>query len=249
MTEEAREAPTAALVVIGDEILSGKVEDTNSRFLVRVLREAGVDLARMLFVADVVDEIAWAVRICLDRFDHVFTSGGIGPTHDDMTPLGVATALGVPVVRHPELEAILREHFGERLSDGHLKMADVPEGSDLLRGGHIRWPIVQPRPGLYMLPGVPQIFEAKVEALGARLEGARAICRWVFTRLDEALLAPHLEAVLEVHPRVRIGSYPILGREDYRVKVAIESRDAGAVDAAIDALLALVPDASADSPG
>jgi len=234
--------------VIGDEILTGKVEDTNSRFLIRVLREAGVDLARMLYVRDAVEEIAWAVRTCLGTYDHVFTSGGIGPTHDDVTAEGVAKALGIPVVRHPGLEEILRDRFGDRITPGHLRMADVPEGSELVTAGRIRWPIVRPRPGLYMLPGIPQIFESKVEALCERLRGERATCRWVSTSLEEALLAPHLEAVLAEHPDVAIGSYPVLDRREFRVKVAVESRDAGAVDRAVEALLARLPAASAGRP-
>lgn len=239
---------TAALVVVGDEILSGKVEDTNSPHLIRVLRQSGVDLRRILCVPDAVEEIAWAVGACFGRFDHVFTSGGVGPTHDDVTSRGVAAALGVPVARHAGLEALLREHFGARLSEGHLRMADVPEGSELLAAGPIRWPVVLARPRLYMLPGVPQLFEAKVDALCEGLAGTRVTCRWVYTGTEEALLAPHLEAVLAEHAAVRIGSYPVLGRADYLVKVAIESRDGAAVDAAVDSLLARLPAATADRP-
>ncbi len=237
-------AATAAFVVVGDEILTGKVDDTNSRFLIKVLRDCGVDLKRILVVSDDVDEIAWAVADCLDHgFDHVFTSGGIGPTHDDVTSAGVAQALGRGLTRHPELEAQLRRHFGDHLSPDHLRMADVPEGTELSSPGLIPWPVIEPRPGLYMLPGIPQIFEDKVGALRDRLMQAdRLVVTWVYCKVGEGQLASHLKAVLAESEGVTIGSYPVLGQPGYRVRVSIESRDPLAVDQAVAALLARLPE-------
>ena len=237
----ASRAPSAALVVVGDEILSGKVADTNSGYLIGALRERGIDLRKILVVADELEDIAWAIRHCVDAYDHVFTSGGIGPTHDDVTSAGVALALGRSLVRNPELDELLRGFFGSRLTEDHLKMADVPEGTSLMLGGEIRWPVIVPAPGLYMLPGIPEIFRAKVDALRGELDGVVVRCSWVHTSVDEGLLAPHLNAILETHPAVKIGSYPVLGRQDYRVRVAIESTDDAAVDAAVDELLRRLP--------
>src|SRR5262245_23239096 len=110
-------AQTAAVVVIGDEILSGKYADENASYLVRELRELGVALRKIVVIPDVVEEIAETVRACAARYDHVFTSGGVGPTHDDLTMEGVARAFGVGVVRHPELEAMLRAFYGDRLQE------------------------------------------------------------------------------------------------------------------------------------
>lgn len=234
-------APSAALVLVGDEILSGKVADTNSGYLIGALRECGIDLRKILVVADELEDIAWAIRHCVDGYDHVFTSGGIGPTHDDITSAGVALALGKALVRNSELDELLRGFFGSRLTEDHLKMADVPEGTTLMLGGEIRWPVIVPAPGLYMLPGIPEIFRAKVDALRSQLDGVVIRCSWVHTTVEEGLLAPHLNAILETHSAVKIGSYPVLGREDYRVRVAIESADGAAVDAAVDELLSRLP--------
>lgn len=237
---------TAALVVVGDEILSGKVQDTNSAFLIDRLRAWGVDLRQILVVSDDVDDIAWAVDHCVGRFDHVFTSGGIGPTHDDVTPEGVGQALGRPLARHPQLEAQLRAHFGDRLTADHLRMADVPQGTELSGIGRIPWPVIEPAPGLYMLPGIPEIFQDKVDALRERLEQAdRVVMTWVYCTLEEGVLASHLEAVLRSHPEVTIGSYPVLGRRDYRVRVSVESRDRAAVERAVAALIERLPAGSA----
>lgn len=246
MSEPGRPA-NAALIVIGDEILTGKVEDTNSLFLIGVLRECGVDLKRILVVSDDVDEIAWAVSDCVGRgFDHIFTSGGIGPTHDDVTSVGIAQALGRSIVRHPEIEAQLRKHFGDRLTQDHLRMADIPEGTKLSMPGMIPWPVIEPAPGLYMLPGIPQIFEDKVSALRERLQQAdRPVMTWVYCTLGEGDLASHLEAVLAECPAVTIGSYPVLGRTDYKVRVSVESRDPEAVEIAVAALLARLPEGEA----
>jgi molybdenum cofactor synthesis domain-containing protein len=247
---EASAPASAALILVGDEILSGKVNDTNSRYLIDVLRECGVDLHRILVVRDLVDEIAWAVRACIDRYDHVFTSGGIGPTHDDVTSDGVAAALGVRVERHAQLETMLRSHFGGAITDDHLKMAAVPAGTTLTASGQIRWPVLVAAEGLYMLPGIPEIFRAKVEALRPMLQGVPVTCRWVYTTLDEGVLAPHLAAILQDRAAVTIGSYPVLGRADYKVRVAVESRDARAVDGAVADLLARLPAGEAgDAPG
>ena len=237
---------TAALIVVGDEILSGKVQDTNSAFLIERLRSWGVDLRKILVVSDDLDDIAWAVDHCLGCFDHVFTSGGIGPTHDDVTPEGIAQALGRPLARHPQLEAQLRSHFGDRLTPDHLRMADVPQGTTLSGVGRIPWPVIEPAPGLYMLPGIPQIFEDKVDALRERLEQAdRVEMTWVYCTLEEGALASDLEAVLRAHPAVTIGSYPVLGRRDYRVRVSVESRDRAAVAEAVSALIDRLPAGSA----
>ena len=235
---------TAALVVVGDEILTGKVKDTNSRFLIAVLRECGVELKRILVVSDDVGEIAWAVGDCVARgFDHVFTSGGIGPTHDDVTSAGIAQALGRRLKRHPEIEAQLRHHFGDRLTPDHLRMADLPEGTELSSPGLIPWPVIEPRPGLYMLPGIPQIFEDKVGALRERLRQAdRAVMTWVYCKVGEGELASHLEAVLAEHTEVTIGSYPVLGQASYKVRVSVEARRSVAVDQAVATLLARLPE-------
>ncbi|MGH9936180.1 MAG: molybdopterin-binding protein, partial [Blastocatellia bacterium] len=124
--------PTAAIIVIGDEILSGKTEDQNARLLIGELRELGVALRRIVIIPDDVEEVAKAARDLSSRFDYVFTSGGVGPTHDDVTLAGVARAFDAPLIRHPNLEARLKTYFGADVDESRLRMADVPEGAELL---------------------------------------------------------------------------------------------------------------------
>src|SRR4030095_540523 len=135
--------PTAAILVIGDEILSGKTEDQNARLLIGELRELGVALRRIVTIPDDVEEVAAAVRELSARFDHVFTSGGVGPTHDDVTIAGVALAFDAPIVRHPNLEARLKAYFGADVDESRLRMADVPEGAELLIAEETRWPMLR----------------------------------------------------------------------------------------------------------
>ena len=154
----------SALVVIGNEILSGKIVDTNTPFLIAELRSLGVELAEIAVVPDEVARIAEAVARVASRSEHVFTSGGVGPTHDDVTMEGVAAAFAVPVIRHPRLEALLRGYYDAQklpLEEANLRMADVPEGATLLEGPDLRWPVVAMR-NVYVLPGIPEIFRRKL---------------------------------------------------------------------------------------
>ena len=185
-------SPSACILIIGNEILSGKTQDKNIKFLGEELAKKGISLKEARILVDEKKEIVSAVNECRYKYTYVITTGGIGPTHDDVTASGVAMALDVSLERHPELEAILRGHFGERLTEAHLKMADMPEGTSLFHGGGIRWPVLEPTPGLYMLPGIPEIFRDKIDALRSRLRGEPMTCRWVFTRMEEGQLAPHL---------------------------------------------------------
>jgi molybdenum cofactor synthesis domain-containing protein len=230
--------PTAAIVVVGNEILSGKTEDTNSRFLIKELRELGVRVVRVLVVPDVVDEVAAAVRECSDRCDHVFTSGGVGPTHDDITLLAVARAFDVPLQRHAQLERVLRDFYGERLTESHLRMAQVPAGAELVGRGS--WPALCYR-NVYVLPGVPELLRRKFASFRDRFRGDAFHLGEVFSSLDEGLLAAILEEVVAAFPDVEVGSYPRLVGTDWRVKITLESRDAARVKLARQALLERLP--------
>src|SRR5215472_5696824 len=159
---------TAGLIVIGNEILSGKVTDTNSAFLARELRAQGVSLRRTVVIPDEVEVIAAEVRAMRYAVDVLFTSGGVGPTHDDVTMAGVARGLGRRVVRHPSLEKKLREFFGGELNDARLKLAEVVEGTELEFHANSRFPTFQIE-NIYILPGIPEIFREEVLALRDRL--------------------------------------------------------------------------------
>lgn len=240
--------PTAGLVVIGDEILSGKVTDSNTPFLIGELRALGVALRQIQVVPDILDEIAAAVRAAAGRYDHVFTSGGVGPTHDDLTIPGVALAFAVPVVRHPELEAGLRGYYqsrGQALVERNLRMADVPEGAMLLKADHLAWPVLAMR-NVYVLPGVPEIFRAKFVAIRERFRDAPFHLRQIFVREEEGIIARHLDEVAARYPQVALGSYPRFspGEDGHRVKLTLEGKAAEDVDAACQALVTLLGPAS-----
>ena len=231
--------PTAAILVIGDEILSGKTEDQSARLLISELRELGVALRRIVTIPDDVEEVAASVRELSSRFDHVFTSGGVGPTHDDMTIAGVARAFDVPIIRHPNLEARLKTFFGADADESRLRMADVPEGAELLETEEMRWPLLQVK-NVFILPGVPELFRKKFMAIRERFRVAPFFARAFYTLQEEFDIAGGLRAVADAHPQVAVGSYPSYSSPDYRVKVTLESKDGAALESAAKDLIAIL---------
>jgi len=231
---------TAGLVVIGNEILSGKVEDSNSSFLARQLRDAGVSLERMHVIPDEVEVIASSVREFHDAYDVVFTSGGVGPTHDDVTIAGVARALDRKVVRHPELERSLRELFKGEVSESQLRLADVVEGTELIFEGSMRFPTFCVD-NIYVLPGIPEIFRDKAAAVVRRFRTDPFHLRVVYSREPETAIAAALNRTLELFPELMLGSYPKLHDTEYRVRITLESKDSDYVERALAELLQLLP--------
>jgi len=231
---------TAAIIVIGNEILSGKVVDTNAVFLSQELRALGVTLRRILVIPDELDVIAEAVRASHRSVDALFTSGGVGPTHDDVTMAGVALGLNRRVIRHPLLEQKIREFSGERINEARLKMAEVPEGTELIFEGDLNFPTIQVE-NIYILPGIPELFRAKFLALRSRFAVDPFYLRAVYTRATESSIAGCLNKTLEAFPALQLGSYPKLGDPEYRVRVTLESKDAEYVNRAFDHLLAQLP--------
>ena len=231
--------PTAAILLIGNEILSGKVQDENAHFLIRELRALGVALRRIEVVPDVTDEIAESVRTLSPRFDNVFTSGGVGPTHDDVTLAAVGQAFGMPIARHPDLEALLRGGYADRLHERDLRMADIPVGARLEYGpagprsdARAPWPVVVVR-NVWVLPGVPSIFRRKFEAVRDLFRAGPIHGRALFSRAGEGPIAGAMDEAVIVFPDVEIGSYPHPEAVDYRVKITIDGRDAARVDGAL----------------
>ena len=228
-------AKTAAVLVIGEEILSGKTTDLNAALLVKELRSLGVSLRRIVVLGDVLPEIAAALRELSATHDFVFTSGGVGPTHDDVTMAAVAEAFGMPLVRHPELEQKMRAFYGERLEERSLRMADVPEGCLLVDSDHLSWPVPVVR-NVHVLPGVPEIFRRKFMAIRGRFADAPFHLREVFVDADESTIAARLDQVVEAFPGVFVGSYPRFyfphETPRWRVKLTLESKSAGEVERA-----------------
>jgi molybdenum cofactor synthesis domain-containing protein len=230
----------AGIILIGNEILSGKIVDENASYLCRELRALGVDVRRIAVIPDEVDVIAREVAEFSRQLDVVFTSGGVGPTHDDVTIEGVAKALGVAVVRHPLFVQLLDRYYGGNLNEAKLKMAEVPEGAELVSGGPIGFPTILAR-NVYVLPGVPEIFRQKFDALRERFRDRPYHLANVFVRIGEGTLAEFLNGLLTEFPSLLLGSYPELSNPEYRVKVTLESRDREYLDQALARFLERLP--------
>ena len=222
--------PTAGVIIIGDEILSGKFTDENTPFLARRLAELGIDLRRVSVIPDEVRGIGEEVRRFAGLFDHVFTTGGVGPTHDDRTMEGVALGFDVPVVRHPELEAILREKLGSGCTEAALRMAEVPRGAALWRDGDMVWPQVV-MANVVIFPGVPSLLRKKFDAVAGRFHGVPVSGRRLTTTARETDIAHILSEAQEVWPTVSVGSYPQFDQEPHTVTVTMDSRDSDALAA------------------
>jgi molybdenum cofactor synthesis domain-containing protein len=220
------------MVVIGNEILTGKVADTNSPFLCRELNFLGLELAQITTIGDDFDLIGRMVREFSERFTWVFTSGGIGPTHDDITIKAVAAGFGVQAVRQPRLEEALRAHYKERLTDDHLLMAEVPEGAELIEIPGWSYHQVLFR-NIFILPGVPQLFQSRFNGFKHRFQGEPVLLKEFFLKADEGTIAASLREVSDRFPDVLIGSYPNFFKSDYSVKVTLESRQDDLLDAAM----------------
>ena len=231
----------AGMVVIGNEILSGKTVDTNSSFLAKELRGIGVTLRQIAVIPDELPVIADTVRGFHDRFDLVFTSGGVGPTHDDITIEGVALALDRTVIRHPQLEAKLRAYLnGRPANDAYLKMAEAPEGAELIADGGVRFPTIKVD-NVYVLPGIPDIFRQKFLALKGRFVADPYHLKVLYTREYESVVAGFLNETLRAFPDLMLGSYPRNDDPEYRVKITLESKDERYVERAFRHLLTLLP--------
>jgi molybdenum cofactor synthesis domain-containing protein len=235
--------PTAAVIVIGDEILSGKFVEENAAYLIKELRSLGVGLRRITVIPDILEDIADTVTRDAARHDHVFTSGGVGPTHDDVTMEGIARGFGVRVVRHPEQEQLLRAFYGANIEERNLRMAEVPEGAELVSADHPSWPVTRFK-NIYILPGVPIIFRRKFDAIKERFRASSQFhVRRVYCMAEEGAIAAHLDAIV-ADPRfhgVAVGSYPRFGEPEFRVIVTLEGRDAAIVNRATEALVSRLP--------
>jgi molybdenum cofactor synthesis domain-containing protein len=233
-------SPTAAALVIGNEILTGKVQETNVTLLARELFSMGVELQRVVVCRDEIPVIVEELDQLRRRHDWVITSGGVGPTHDDVTIAAVARSLGRRVVRSPELEAKIRELVGARLKPAHLSMADVPENSELLVSEEAPWPTILVD-NVFVMPGLPRIFEAKLPSLRARIGLSRPfLSRAVYTVCRETDIAELLRRIATSHHDVTIGSYPVIG-EAYNVRLTFDGKDGEAIDRAVGELLAELP--------
>jgi molybdenum cofactor synthesis domain-containing protein len=218
----------AALLVIGDEILSGRTQDKNVAQVAIWLNEQGIRLAEVRIVPDDIDIIAQAVNALRSTHDYLFTTGGIGPTHDDITVDAVAAAFKVPVVVHEGARQILADYYRDRpggLTEARLRMARVPKGADLLRNPSSGAPGIR-MDNVYILAGVPSIAASMLEALSGELEGGRPVVSvTVGARAPESDVADLLRETEEANPGVAIGSYPFFKDGRYGSNFVIRSED------------------------
>ncbi|MEQ1502030.1 MAG: competence/damage-inducible protein A [Myxococcota bacterium] len=234
--------PTAAVVIIGDEILSGKFPDENGPFLIGRLRTLGADLRRISTISDDVAGIADEVARASAAHDHVITTGGVGPTHDDVTLEGVARAFDLPLEARPELVALL-DRYGLPRTETNLRMATVPAGASLIVGPRSNFPVVRVR-NVWVFPGIPRLMQAKFEEIAPAFAGEqiRAVRLYV-DQPETEIAAALMEVAARFAAAVAIGSYPRFGEDGYQVIVTLESRDDDALaeaNAALRAVLAVV---------
>ena len=227
MSKEAK-TWTAALVVIGDEILSGRTQDKNVAQVATWLNEQGIRLAEVRIIPDDMNRIGETVNALRNAHDYVFTTGGIGPTHDDITVDAMAAAFGVPVIVHPDARRILEDYYRDRpggLTEARLRMARTPEGAELIPNPTSGAPGVRIG-NVFIMAGVPYIAASMLEALTGKLEGGRPVVSvTVGARAPESDVADLLRETEAAHPGVAIGSYPFFRDGKYGANFVIRSED------------------------
>lgn len=235
--------PTAAMLVIGDEILSGRTKDANTHHLAGKLVQAGIDLCEVRVVSDDKDAIIEAVNALRHKYDHVFTSGGIGPTHDDITADCIAAAFKVSIDVRADARAILATNYrdGEAsLNPARLRMARIPDGADLIDNPVSKAPGFQIG-NVYVMAGVPAVFTAMVASVVPQLAGGKALIS-ESVRLDqgESAIAEPLGEIAKAHPEVSIGSYPFQRDGKYGTNIVLRCADRDLLDVATNAVRALI---------
>ncbi len=229
----------AAVLIIGDEILSGRTQDTNLRDIAKTFAAHGVDIAEARVVGDIKDEIVGALNHLRARYDYVVTTGGIGPTHDDITADCVAEAFGVALYEHPDILAMMQSRWQGEITPARRRMCRVPEGASLVLN-----PVNGP-PGfqignVFVLAGVPQVMRGMLEDVVPRLRsGSVVISRTVRVEgTGEGVIAAPLETVAKAHPDQSLGSYPFFGPDGYGTNLVVRGRDGAQVEATVSELLA-----------
>lgn len=246
MTDAAR----ACVLIIGNEILSGRTQDANLAFLGKRCDELGIVLAEARVIPDVEQTIIEHVNECRAKYDYVFTTGGIGPTHDDITSACVARAFGVGLERNPDAVAALEQYYERgRLNEARLRMAEVPSGATLIANPVSGAPGFQLQ-NVFVLPGVPDILQAMFDGMTDRLVGgAPILTESVSTTLFEGELARGLGAIQDRFPDVTIGSYPYFRHGRLGVNLVLRSTDRARLDEAVHAVRDLIAELGGVMPG
>ena len=230
---------TAGLVVIGDEILSGRTHDKNIAQIASWLQVQGIRLSEVRVVPDVVERIVEAVNALREAYDYLFTTGGIGPTHDDITVDAVAEALGVPVIVHPEARAILERYYasiGKELTEARLRMARAPEGAELIPNRMSGAPGIK-LGNIHLMAGVPHITACMLDALTGTLEGGAPLqSETVGCWTPESEIADILRQVEQAHETCQIGSYPFFREGRVGANFVVRSTNSEDLRSCVDSL-------------
>jgi molybdenum cofactor synthesis domain-containing protein len=233
-------APKACLILIGNELLSGRTQDKNMNWLAKALNDTGIRLWHARVIPDIEDIIIETVNECRKQYTYVFTTGGIGPTHDDITAAAIAKAFGVPLQRDAQAQELLENHYGEKLNTARLKMADIPDGATLIANPVSAAPGFQIE-NVFVMAGVPRIMQAMFDDIAPRLTGGERIeSRSLTTNLPESTLAEELGEIQKLFPEVEIGSYPNFRVGQLRTMLVVRSTNIDQLYAAFDACEKLV---------
>ncbi|MFT5396818.1 MAG: molybdenum cofactor synthesis domain-containing protein [Gammaproteobacteria bacterium] len=221
-----KKTKTAGVIIIGNEILSGRTQDLNIAYIGKNLEKLGIVLAEVIVIPDVEETIIERVRSYSDKFDYVFTTGGIGPTHDDITTASIAKAFSVKLIRHPDAVATMEGYYDPgTLTEARLKMADIPEGATLIDNPVSGAPGIQIE-NVFIMAGVPDIMQAMLDGLADRLIGGPPILTAsVSTNLTESKLAAGMSKIQDECTEVSIGSYPYFKRGKLGVNIVLRSID------------------------
>jgi len=231
---------TAGIIIIGNEILSGKVQDANSFYLTSELRALGVDVKKISVIPDEIEVIGREAVEFSRRYDYVFTSGGVGPTHDDVTMSGIANGFGVKLVENSEIREFLCSRYKSDLNSAIIKMTMVPEGSKVTCSGNIRFPVISFK-NIFIFPGIPEYLRNKFPLIREMFRSTAFNLKRLYLNCHEAEIADILNKVVEGNKDVAFGSYPILGESDYRVIITAESKFNDHLEKSLDELLDKLP--------
>jgi FAD synthetase len=231
---------TAGIIIIGNEILSGKVRDANSFYLSTELRALGVDVRKVSVIPDEIEMIGRETLEFSRIYDFVFTSGGVGPTHDDVTMAGIAAGFGVDLVENNEIREFFRTRYKGDMNNSIIKMTMVPKGSKVSCSEHIRFPLISFN-NIYIFPGIPEYIRKKFPLIKELFRSTEFNLKRLYLNCHEAEIAEILNKVVEQHKDVAFGSYPILDEPEYRVIITAESKFQDHLEKSFDELLDKLP--------
>ena len=226
-----KNSKSVAIIVIGDELLSGRVQDQNTPYLIKELSLLGIEIKSCILVPDVHAEIISALRYLETKVDLIFTSGGIGPTPDDITMESIATAFNVKLLTHPKLKSLIKNHFKNNCNETHFKMAQIPKGSLLIPTSNASYPQVKFR-NILIFPGVPKFLVQKFQDIKPRLQRMKLPeFREIIVQADEIDITPVLQEAISRFPEIKLGSYPKFKADISRVQITLQHEECNYVKA------------------